>query len=65
MIKIIELSCMLDGVNMNREPDKSVERKAQEIFEKNLNYKYVDMKYKDPGRTINMEYATLIIDDGK
>jgi hypothetical protein len=62
MIKIIELRYMTNGVNGYGEPCKTLETQMQEIFEEHPEYKYVDFVYKPNGKTINMRYATLIVD---
>lgn len=73
-IKIIEISYMIDGISSTmikgkwvEEPCKTIETQMQDIFNENDNYKYVDLVYKPNGNTINMRYATLIVDvcDGK
>ena len=59
--KIIEISYMTNGVDGNGERCKSIETQVQNIFNDNINYKYVDLVYKPNGNTINMRYATLVV----
>ena len=55
---------MINGVDTNGNPSKTLEEKMQDVFNKNPEYKYIDLVYKPNGKTINMRYATLIVEDG-
>lgn len=64
-IKIIEISYIIGGVYYGKsgpEPCRNIEQQVQKIFDKNKNYKYVDLVYKPDGNTMNMKLATLIVE---
>jgi len=60
--KVIEISYMTNGVNGNGDRCRSIESQVQDIFDENDNYRYVDLIYKPQGSSVNMRYATLIVD---
>ena len=69
-IKIIKLDYMVNGESLRKvnntwltEPCKTIETQVQEILDENKNYKYIDLVYVPNDNTINMRYATLIVDD--
>jgi len=69
--KVIKLDCMIDGENltwedgkMSSEPCKSIQTQMKNILEQNQQYVFVSIDY-HPTKSINMEYATLIVKEPK
>lgn len=65
MIKIIELSYMVNGLDCKNKPCKTLEEQAQDLFIKNPEYEYIDFIYKPNDNVINMRYATLFVNAKK
>ena len=61
MTKVIELSYMINGMDGNHKPCKTIQRQMKEIIEGNQDYKYVSLIC-HKSNSDNMEYASLIVD---
>lgn len=62
MIRVIELSYMIGSLRINGKPPKTLENQMEDILNNNKGYRYIDMKYKPQGNSVNMVYATLIVE---
>lgn len=60
MIKIINLSYSRIGIHANGEACNTIEQQAQDIFNENKNYKYVDLVYKYKPNEMYMEHAKAL-----